>query len=510
MNRTRRFLGGAGLGYVNQIVITLVGVWLTRFLLARLGAHDYGLWLVALQIFGFLLLADLGVVALLPRETAYARGRTEPVPAGDIQEITGLTVRLVLWQLPLVALAAVGVWVWLPDSWEPLRQPLAPVLVAFVAFFPLRVLPALLQGLQDLAYAGWAQLLAWAVTTATSVGMVLQGEGLSALAVGWIAGQLALAAMCWFRLRLRHPEVLPEDLPRLSWATAWEYMSKSVWVSVAQVSQVLLSGSDILIIGAALGPAAVLPYVCTSKMLSVVRNQPLIFLQSAVPGLSEMRVAEPRERLQQVTTALMQGTLILSGVVACLVLPSNEWFVGWWVGPGNYGGLWLTTALVASMIVRHAASTLVFSLFAFGYERRLAWVGLADGLATIVGTVALVHLLGSVGAPLASVASACLVSLPLILGTYSRVTGLSVRDSLRPIWPWCIRFGVVLAPAVGIAAVRPPETLLTTAVLTAATSLMYALLLTPLLGRDPLARYVPRRVASIVARLFPRQIPVQT
>ena len=62
MTRTRRFIGGLTLGYANQAMVTLVGLWLTAFLLRTLGNRDYGLWLVATQMLGYLMLSDLGVV----------------------------------------------------------------------------------------------------------------------------------------------------------------------------------------------------------------------------------------------------------------------------------------------------------------------------------------------------------------------------------------------------------------------------------------------------------------
>ena len=81
MSRTNRMLGGLVFGYGNQVVLTLVGLWLTRFLLARLGQSDYGLWLVGTRVLGYLLLLDVGVVVLLPRETAFATGRAGSIAA---------------------------------------------------------------------------------------------------------------------------------------------------------------------------------------------------------------------------------------------------------------------------------------------------------------------------------------------------------------------------------------------------------------------------------------------
>ena len=62
MTRTGRFLRGLGVGYASQVLTTLVGLWLTTFLLAQLGQSDYGLWLVATQVLSYLLLLDLRVL----------------------------------------------------------------------------------------------------------------------------------------------------------------------------------------------------------------------------------------------------------------------------------------------------------------------------------------------------------------------------------------------------------------------------------------------------------------
>ena len=75
MSRTRRILGGTTFGYLHQAAIVLVGLWLTPFLLRQVGQHEYGLWLVVGQLLGYLTLLDLGVLAILPREVAFASGR---------------------------------------------------------------------------------------------------------------------------------------------------------------------------------------------------------------------------------------------------------------------------------------------------------------------------------------------------------------------------------------------------------------------------------------------------
>src|SRR6185436_5205955 len=138
--RLRRFLGGLSLGYVQMAATIVTGLWMTPFLLRRLGSHDYGLWLLGTQVLTYLALMDLGVVALIPREVAAAAGRAESNRSPhELQDLVGQTARLVMWQLPAVAIAGVVV-VWLmPSEWVALRWPLGFVVLTFVATFPLRI-----------------------------------------------------------------------------------------------------------------------------------------------------------------------------------------------------------------------------------------------------------------------------------------------------------------------------------------------------------------------------------
>src|SRR5260221_7953394 len=166
MSRSRRFFGGLALTYGYQAMLVVTGLWLTPFLLGRIGQHDYGLWLVGTQLLTYLTLTDFGVVALLPLETAYATGRAGgDGKAEELSEIVGQTARLVLYQLPIVVAVALAMWLNIPAEWQSLRGPLGIVLLGFVVSFPLRMLPALLQGLQDLAFAGSMQILNWILST---------------------------------------------------------------------------------------------------------------------------------------------------------------------------------------------------------------------------------------------------------------------------------------------------------------------------------------------------------
>lgn len=481
----------------------VVGLWLTPFFLRHLGQEDYGLWLMIGQAMTYLGLMDLGVVALLPRETAFAVGRAGSNEAAvDIPEIVGRTIRLVLWQLPFVAVIATAAWFLFPIPVQSASGPLAWLLVLFVLRFPLRIFQEVLVGLQDLSFIGKIQLVGFVLMTATTVGLVLAGWGLYALVVGWGIGQFIPAVVSWVRLRTRYPFALPESLPLLPWNAAKRLLSNGGWVSVAQLAHLFVYGSDVLVLGYLLGPAAVVPYVCTGKLVSVLQHQPNLIMETARPALSELRTSQDRHRLHSVTSALTLFALLLGGLIACGVAATNRGFTVLWVGESLFGGAALTLALVANMLLRLWNATAINAIFAFGYERRISLTLLADGLLTCGLMVALVPWLGLIGAPIASMISVVLISLPWNLSALATEGGVSLARQVLGLGNWFIRFAVVIVFAVWVEHAMAPRRVYALAAAAVAVTCAYILVMLPLVRRPPLADFVQPFLAGLRAR-FP-------
>lgn len=499
-SRLRRFVGGLGLGYIHTIVTVIVGLWLTPYVLRHLGSHDYGLWLLGAQVLVYLALMDLGIVQLVPRDVAVAAGRAHG-DSSELQAIVGQTARLVLWQLPPVALIGALIVVFLPAEWAPLRWPLALVVVAFVVSFPLRMFNAVLQGLQDLTFLGSLQLAAWAAGAVVTIAGVAGGLGLYSLSAGWITTQFMSAIVGWRRLVNVHGHVVPARLPALTLSAAKQQIRTGGWISVNQVAQVLLGGTDLVVIGKLLGPEAVVPYACTGKLLTMLANQPQMFMQMALPALSELRTAASRDYLFDVARSMAQVMLLLSGGIVIVVLAVNAPFVSWWVGEARFAGMGLTVLLLLSMLLRHVNSTLVYTLFCFGYERRLALTSVADGLVGLAMMVLLVPALGLYGAVLGPLTSLALVSLPTNLRALAREEGGSAVTFVEPLRPWLMRFLPLVAAVAALISVWRPQGLFTFVPFALAVSVLYAVVMLPVITTPPLGPMLSARLNPWMSRM---------
>ena len=448
MTRTRRFLDAVCLNYGNQAVVMLIGLWLTPFLLHHLGQRDYGLWLVGFQSLTYLAVLDIGIIGILPREVAYASGvESRSGEEGRIRRLIEDNAVIVLWQLPILIAALAAVALWISLFHPSLTYVFGIVLSAYALQFTLRIFQAALEGLQDFAFLGYLQMVAWLIGVGVNVLAVSAGYGLLGLAVGWSVTQLLLASACVARMYSSFRPMSPRRLRWLPFRTMAGYLRSSFWVSVAQVTQMLVKGTDVVILAHARGASSVVPYSCSSKLQMTLANQPQVILHAAQSGLTQLRASADHTRLARVIGALSQAMLMMSGAAACLILAVNGAFVSRWVGPSQYLGVWFTVVISISMLVRHLNATTVYTLFCFRKERFIAITGLCEGVGFVTLTALLVGACGPLAPAIAALLCPCITSLPWNLSMLKNCTGLSIREQLAPVLQWFLPF-VVVAPVI--------------------------------------------------------------
>jgi O-antigen/teichoic acid export membrane protein len=503
MTRTHRFLGGVVLGYAHLVLVTVVGLWMTPFLLRRLGQDTLGLWLIAQQLLGYLLLMDLGVTALLPREAAFATGRAGGVvggltEVGDLPTVVARARQVVSWQVPVVAAAALASWAWMPRGWYAAAGPLGLMLACFVLLFPMRLFQAFLQGVQELPFLSRVQIASWSAGAATTVVLVLAGAGLYSLIVGWAVSQTLTVGPAWLRVSRRYRTSWPSWHVRPGWHDVKLYLTQASWISVAQVAQVFLTGSDLLLVGAVLGAGPVVLYSCTGKLSMVLSNHPQLIMQMATPALSEMRASDKKEQLLDVSVALMLAMLTISGLVASVVLALNGSFVRWWVGVALYGGHQLTVLFSLLLILRHWNITLIYGLFCFGQERRISITNLADGTVALLLGFSLIYMLGAAGAIVGSMVAVCLVSLPANLIALGRQTGTTPLKLCSRLWPWFWRFAIVSTACGLLPLMWAPDGVAGMILTGALVAAVYIVTMVQGLAGGPLGTYAKPRLLSVL------------
>jgi O-antigen/teichoic acid export membrane protein len=505
MSRSRSFLGGALFAYVYQGSLMLLGLWLTPFYIHTLGERDYGIWLVALQVLNFLLLCDFGIIVVTPRDVANASGIEHAEQgSGEVARVVGQTLKVVLAQTAVVALAALGLFVLRPAHDAALRGPVGLILAVFVISYPLRVFPAVLQGLQDLKFLGQLRLTLWGVSTALVIGMLLLGARFYALACGWCLQQMGHDLVACWRLRRSRPDLFSAEVWHRAGPLRWRWFARGFWVNVNQLATALSAGSDLLIVGRAINAATVVVYASTNKLITVLQNQPQILASVALPGISHMKTSESRERILKATTSLTQAMLLLAGGIVCVILAVNQQFITLWLGAHFFGGMQLTVILLVTFLLRQADYTLAVTLFAFGHEKLLSIRALVDGAISVAIAFLLVRHFGLVGVAFGFLCGAALVSIPADIFLLTRTLQMSVSDVIRPYVPYVWRFavagGAALAVRRWLGAPNVPHLVLATSIV----GVVYLMLVIPYVWSTPLRGYIQDATATLGSALRTR------
>ncbi|HEU4688300.1 MAG TPA: polysaccharide biosynthesis C-terminal domain-containing protein, partial [Vicinamibacterales bacterium] len=450
-------------------------------------------------------------VALLPREVAHATGSLDRENAMSVAGVVAESATIIVWQLPVVAALGFVAWALVGWQWPVLSAPFGIAILVFVLAFPLRLFAAALQGLQDLTYLGGVQLAAWVTSAVLSVALVFAGFGLYGLVAGWTVTQLLVPALAWRRLRGRFPTALPKSVS-VTWTTAGGgRLQRGLWVSLNQVAQVLLSGTDLIVVGWLLGPSAVVIYSCTGRLVTLLAIQPQMFMQMAIPALSELQARASRQQLFTMASTMSQAMLLCSGAIACLVLGVNRGFVEWWVGLEHFGGVMLTVMLLISMLLRHLNLAVGYTLYSVGYERHLAMTALADGVLTLLLMWPCISLFGPSGAALASIIGVVVVSLPSNVRALAREAQVSAIETLRPIAAWGLRCCLSGAAVVAIVTFTPPRGLWLVPAAIAIAGL-YVASMWPLLTMPPIGPRLVQALGAVRALMTPfvRRIRLST
>ena len=261
-------------GYGSWIVNLAIGLFVTPILLRQLGVDGFGAWTVVLTVASYVGLVELGLGLATTRYVAAA------LATGDIARASAVaaSARATFWLLASVGTLVLAGLVMIPGllvetGGVPSNQVRMSVFVlgmGFLLSMPAAIYILIAQGAgrQDLpTTVGVASRLCMAVA---QVAVVLATDNLVALALVTafflVAGSLAARAVS----RRAVPDV-DIRLANASTTVARELVGSGLRNAAIGITSVFAIQSDVLVVGAILGPAAVAAYgiaVRASTMVS--------------------------------------------------------------------------------------------------------------------------------------------------------------------------------------------------------------------------------------------------
>ena len=462
MSRTIRATIAALFGYSRFAVAIVVGLALVPFTLRHVGAQLYGYWLASGELLAYASLTEFGVLVTLPWLIAEADGRsdrdgirlllTTGGAAALISAAACLVLSLVLWAvLPSLLHLA-------PAQRSAVTGPVLVMALFAVVALPLRIFTCTLTGMQDVRFTGMSDLAAMTLNPIITVVMLLNGDGLYALAFGTAVPQLLVGLVSLLRVGSIAPDLL-RSWHRPRWSDIRVLFTEGTGAWIGGWGWRLFSASDGLVLASMGRPTAVAALAFTNKLAQALTQLSWVPCDSGLPGLAHLAGEHPGPRLRQAVVVMVRVYLALAGSVACVIVAVNPAFVRGWVGLNFFAGdkaNVVIAMLVVAMTFGHALAVVSSVL---GQRIQLGVATLLSGIAHVALAFAFGLRFGIFGILFAGLLSHGLVFAALAWRPFARATGMPETAVLSEILrPWLWRLVPLVAIALVIQAVigTPP------------------------------------------------------
>src|SRR5258708_39577382 len=301
----RQIIKNVGSSWFALGVNILVGIFLSPFILHRLGDTAFGIWVLIFSLTGYYGIFDFGI------RSSIIRFVSKYTATHDLDEVRGLIntamftytcVGAVSLVITLVGCLYVGRFFHIPAGFQSTARWLLFVVGGSVALgFPLGVFGGVLEGLQKFYILNWTNVASSLLRVVLIVFYLNRGYGLLTVALITV-GLPLLASFVRGTVALRS---LPVKF-------TWKYVDRGAFRQMANYSGVtfmiivasrLRFKTDALVIGTFLSSAAITYFYAGSRLVDYAGEVVSSLAQIFVPMSSQSDAAGNTDRLRKIFVA---------------------------------------------------------------------------------------------------------------------------------------------------------------------------------------------------------------
>lgn len=432
---------------IHTAVTLAAGFFSVRLLMRGVPLAEYGFWLTAGNVAGYLLMLQRGTSAALMRSSAEAWARKDPAVAAH--SFRQLTTLMALYA-GLGCLTSVGASLLVKGYGPSLAALVFWTFLSAGASMTLGAVNAYLSGLGWYS-AGRMLLIASSVgnliLTVVLIGMAAPLWVLAASQTVWtlILG-FAAGILAFFRIR----RIAPPRLRFTGVRDTLHLLYSGIGFLLTDLGYLIAYQSDNVLIGFLLGPAFVVPLSLLQRIASTLHTILGAQHSPLLPTLMKLKAEDADARIRAAYLTQMRRfggvALIFAWGICCFGRDA----VSLWVGAKYYCGwtvnFWVAAAFLTVALYRPTGLTLC----AMGQERRCGKVAILEAIANVCLSVFLILKLGVAGTVLATAVTQILVTHVPLLRMLQRRLRIPAASYLKLVaGPWILP---ALALAIGTAA----------------------------------------------------------
>ena len=423
-----------GSSWISLGINILVGIFLSPFILHRLGDTAFGIWVLIFSVTGYYGLFDLGIRSSVIRyvSTYTATNDTQSLAKLINTSLATYTaIGAVAMTLTLVASAFVGRLFRIPPDFLTTARWLFLMVGAAVALgFPTGVFGGILEGSQRFYYVNLTNLVSTLLRAGLIVLALTHGYGL--LTVAFITVSLPLlGSLVRAAIVLR---ILPIRF-------GWRYVDRSAFREIANYSAVsfilmiaykLRFKTDEIVIGTFLSVTAITYFSIGDRLLDYASEVVSSLAQIFVPMSGQSDARGDMDRLRKILIAGNRAcALIIFPMTAVLVILGKS-VIEAWVGAryvsASYPVL-LVLVIPITFSLAQAASPRI--LYGMARHKALAWVTLMESIANLILSIILIGPFGIVGDAAGTAIPLLCTTLYFMPRHLCRLLGVRIRTFLR-------------------------------------------------------------------------------
>jgi O-antigen/teichoic acid export membrane protein len=390
----RRIIKNVGSSWFSLSTDVAVGIFLSPFILHRLGDAAFGVWILIFSLTGYYGLFDLGI------RSSVVRYVSKFTATGDTEDL-GKLVNTSIFSYSCVGLlsflvtAVLSIYVdrifKIPPELHAVARWLLLMVGASVGLgFPLGVVGGFLDGLQRFDVNNWAGVAANFARAALIVLALHRGLGL--LTIAAITVIIPLITSVIRGVIAFHIQPVPFGFKYVDRGTFRMIANYSSATLVIMIATQLKFKSDNVVIATMISATAVTYFSIGSRIVSYAQQVVMALAQNFLPIASQSEATGNMDRLRKVFVAGNRFCALTCFPITATLVILGKSVIEVWVGKRyvatSYPVL-LILIFPATLMWAQAASGRV--LFGISKHRTWGFVTLSEGIVNLILSIVLVH-----------------------------------------------------------------------------------------------------------------------
>lgn len=412
----------------------VVGIFLSPFILHRLGDTAFGIWVLIFSVTGYYGLFDLGIRSSVIRYVSTYTATNDEQGLAKLINTSLATysgIGVVALAVTLVCSLFIDRLFRIPPEFLVTARWLFLMVGAAVALgFPTGVFGGILEGLQRFYFVNLTNLVSTLLRAALIVLALTHGKGLLTVALITVALPI-LSSLVRAAIVMR---VLPIHF-------GWRYVDRGSLREIANYSAVsfilmiaykLRFKTDEIVIGTFLSVTAITYFSIGDRLLDYATEVVSSLAQIFVPMSGQSHASGKMDRLRTILVAGNRACAFIILPIAATLIILGKSVIAAWVGTRYIAASYpVLLVLVVPMTFSLAQAASVRILYGMAKHQGLAWVTLMESIANLILSIALIRPLGIVGDALGTAIPLLLTSLFFMPRHLCRLLGVRVVTFVR-------------------------------------------------------------------------------